>query len=512
MSNEEFLERELGKEFIEQGLKYLDERRQRPNDLDLRNYYYQNIFPKVKELVLKRNPDIYPGRYDYLISTVGNSPEPIILTVLAMQPQRVFFLATMESEKELTLIIRETRLTPEQYRIRTVKSTSMESIYNQIRAVLDENQLTDSPDRIVIDITGGKKAMSAGAAVVATYFEIDVVYVDNYAYKPELRIPLPGSEYIAYLPNPMKLLGVKEFQDAKVAFNMGNYARAKEIFQQLARKMVSNVKCKYQVYHLVSHAYNCWDSFNFNLASSCLHEAAEQINSYSQLPEWEKEAISYCGLARLLPKLKEQISLLKPLERVNIGNRRIKDVFASPQKAWSIIASCYQNAFRRGEKQERYDMAALLLYRCLEMLSQLVLVSLGLDPERIDYKVLQIDTRKLLDDFNSKGRQLHGSERYRYFSCLPHKVEMLNGYQLLSTLGELDLGLDKLKELKRQGSYRNKSILAHGVKTITIDEYQSFHKSVDIVLEKCWEKVGLEEQATTFSAFKEKFAFLTIED
>lgn len=46
----------------------------------------------------------------------------------------------------------------------------------------------------------------------------------------------------------------------------------------------------------------------------------------------------------------------------------------------ALLGSLYANALRR-EAQGRYDVAALLLYRCLELMSQRRLAGLGIDAD-----------------------------------------------------------------------------------------------------------------------------------
>ncbi len=53
----------------------------------------------------------------------------------------------------------------------------------------------------------------------------------------------------------------------------------------------------------------------------------------------------------------------------------------------SLMFTLYQNAFVR-EKQEKYDMATLLLYRLLEMIEQKRLSNYGLNVSKMKYEVI----------------------------------------------------------------------------------------------------------------------------
>jgi hypothetical protein len=58
----------------------------------------------------------------------------------------------------------------------------------------------------VVDITGGKKIMTAAAAQAAWEFDRPACYLEAKNYIPELRRPLPGNEELIFLPSRSSLL------------------------------------------------------------------------------------------------------------------------------------------------------------------------------------------------------------------------------------------------------------------------------------------------------------------
>lgn len=58
----------------------------------------------------------------------------------------------------------------------------------------------------VVDITGGKKIMTAAAAQAAWEFDRPACYLEAKNYIPELRRPLPGNEELLFLPNRRSLV------------------------------------------------------------------------------------------------------------------------------------------------------------------------------------------------------------------------------------------------------------------------------------------------------------------
>jgi len=52
-------------------------------------YYYENIFEDVIKNFLSRSTQL--KKYRFLISLIGFSPQPIILFIKAVQPERILF-------------------------------------------------------------------------------------------------------------------------------------------------------------------------------------------------------------------------------------------------------------------------------------------------------------------------------------------------------------------------------------------------------------------------------------
>ena len=55
-----------------------------------------------------------------------------------------------------------------------------------------------------INITGGKKSMVASAGIFARDYNASIIYVDYMNYDPNLRRPLPGSEFLNLVYTPTR--------------------------------------------------------------------------------------------------------------------------------------------------------------------------------------------------------------------------------------------------------------------------------------------------------------------
>lgn len=151
-------------------------------------------------------------KYKGLIYTVGFSSAPLILSIIANNPQAVFFIYTKESEEILDLIMEETGLKLTQCKREIMKKNSFENTMDLISlglVYLNKEKNIDISE-IGLDITGGTKIMSLACGMAA--FALgpdgpDILYVDHEKYDKELRRPVPGTEIIKVIQNPLRTAG-----------------------------------------------------------------------------------------------------------------------------------------------------------------------------------------------------------------------------------------------------------------------------------------------------------------
>ncbi len=189
---------------------------------------------------LKRNYKKYEG----LIMTVGTTPQPIILSILANDPKGVFFIYTEKSEEYLDTINEEINLLEGQKRKRRVPKDSIMGTFRQIKQGLkflhDEKGI--AMKKIAMDSTGGTKLMSVTCGIAASMFDLDVLYVGSGRYSSTLRRPEPGTEKLIHFPNPNELLkNIKFIEDFELS---------KERVDQISKyfKDVTNTSIIFLVY------------------------------------------------------------------------------------------------------------------------------------------------------------------------------------------------------------------------------------------------------------------------
>lgn len=181
--------------------KLVEQWKNMPRNKAANDFYDQNIFPSVKDVFIsKHRPE---KDYDGLILTVGFSPEPLILSIHAIQPTRIGLLYTPETEKLLERIQTETEVICSKVDLREIDATNPNGIYESIWELRFSENWQEFKN-IAVDITGGKNSMAAGAALAAAVIPADIYYVDTTNYLPELRVPEPGSEYLKRLESPFE--------------------------------------------------------------------------------------------------------------------------------------------------------------------------------------------------------------------------------------------------------------------------------------------------------------------
>ncbi|NJP06827.1 MAG: TIGR02710 family CRISPR-associated protein [Chloroflexaceae bacterium] len=136
---------------------------------------------------------------------------------------------------------------------------------------------------------------------------------------------------------------------------------------------------------------------------------------------------------------------------------------------------------RRREAQGRYDVAALCLYRCLELLSQQRLALWGISTDRPDFAAALRRKPRLEDRYRDVSR---AQGRRRFYGLPDRSFGLFVGYMLLAALDDQLVADYPIDQIERQTHVRNQSILAHGFRLITETEYDSFREIVETLLDR----------------------------
>jgi CRISPR-associated protein (TIGR02710 family) len=433
---------------------------------DFEEYYKKHIFPEVTRIFCEKcEKQGITGRYRGVILTVGNSPEPLILTINGLKPERAHFICTRESERHLDRIVEETKLAPSRYTKDEVNKSDGVDVYKSVRKTVQNWDYHNG--EIAADITGGTKAMVAGCSLAANTLGIDVLYVKSQYWKGKSK-PKPASEELIQLKNPLEVFYEIEERKAEELMAHHNYEAAKNIYWHIAKNVES--PRLFEAKAQLAEALQEWDAFNYTEAFKLISRA-EEMNTQFNLN---------------LPNLKPAITALHTLSQLNENQQSFTEFIKDPENASLLAADLLNNSQRRA-KQGRYDDAIIRLYRALELLAQHLLL------HRHNIDTGNITTEKLgkyQQTFKATTKQLHGGER-----SIPQKTGLLDSWILLYALGE-NITLQELTEMNNQITTRNLLMIEHRNQRGNKKAYEKFKKYTQQTTEKHFPNIQQHLQQT----------------
>ena len=474
-------------------------------------YYETHLMQPIIENYKERNGDMIFEEVDYLILSVGTSYEPLVLNISLLQPKKILFLYTSATEKILNKIVKILDLNAETYQKSIVEATDSLSIYYEIKRAY----ITwERPLKVYIDFTGGTKTMSAAAALAGSIIDVQLVYVGTDHYLPDFRKPEPGSERLFYIDNPIEAFGDLELEKIFALIERYNYAGASEKLIGLKENIPDPLnRQQINFMYLLVKVYEHWDALEFEAATAGMEQLLKELKRDYRM---HKKIL----MMDFQPVLDQQFKVLQQLNRIPdyIKEKRQVEILKNDSMMFALMFTMHENAVRR-EKQEKYDMATLLLYRLLEMIEQKKLINYNIfvshpDYEMINYNVSadykELEKKEQLNvlknrNFEIKRTLFPKSEK----DYLPNPIALLDGFILLAALGDsIVKGKDgnylaQLKRIRAMVSLRNNSIFAHGLGPVGSEYYFKFRDFVDEMFH-----TFCETEKIPFSRYEKACSFL----
>ena len=405
-------------------------------------FYFNSIFEDVIERFLLKGKGL--EKYRFLISLLGFSPQPVILFIRAIKPEKVLFLHSEETESYLDVIQKWTGLKLTQVVREMVDSSDPTGVYVAIKKFV----ASKNPREVLLDITGGKKAMVGGAAMAGNLLGVDTGYVDYERYLPDERQPEPGSEYPNILKNPLSVLGDIELGKAKEAFNQYNFSRCLDILNCLEERIEDIGEIR--KFKSLAETYVEVDAFNFSKALALVDDFMRRYGEDRRLVEIEK-----------VQATRDVLSVLVDDKHSDHGT-------------YGCI-NCYFSGDRFGERS-LFDVAVFMMYRTIEMVLAFTLKESGIDPSDPVYPP-GITT----DIFNRKLKEVF--EKDYYEKDLPRKIGLMDSAILLSIMDHPVMKTLSLKELKGIINLRNESRFTHGFRPLGQDDLKKIRRLARKLLE-----------------------------
>lgn len=307
--------------------------------------------------------------YKVLVSMVGFSLEPVMHTLLTLQPEKVIFVFSQESVRfdgertaadyiEFLIEHYNTSYKPSIENI-CLKSTDTAEVFVRVHEKIKQYS---TKDKISVDVTGGKKSMDVAAFLAAAmHEEVGIYYVDYEDYNIYNGYPVWGTEFLKRLDNPYRIYNIEIINQAKELFRSANYFASHKLFDKAQKEMdkepipliheaLTSEREKINRMMVVSECLMYWDRFEYEDAFEVMNNIADDID----FPDLRK-FVSRDNKDRLIYEANNQFEYIKEL-----------------------CLDRYANAERRYE-QGRYDDALTRYAQSLEMCCKSRLVKYIID-------------------------------------------------------------------------------------------------------------------------------------
>jgi len=420
----------------------------------------------------------------FLVSVLGLSWQPVALMAAWCRPVRMLVLGTDESlsmkvagEGVLSLVARVAGIDRDIVEVRRVGDPGEGDIYRAVRDFLGSGI---SPREVFIDPTGGKKSMSASAALAGFVAGAPLVYVDYGKYHGPNRIPVPGTEYPRLLTNPLEVLGDLELRDIFAAFNRSDFGEAELLAQKLAARLYEPREA--EALAELAGGYAAWDRFEFGPARDKLAKADSVITGFAGRGKWGWTESVRDVLTGNLRALESLANLTKTPASIEEG---------LPLVTWYLAAA------QRMADAGKTSLAVLLLYAAMERYLGLCLrIEHSLDDEHPEYSQVKdkIDWKR----FDEAGTKLFGKRYHR--RELEGPLMFANSAQLLAALAPDRLDLKDLGPLQGLSTSRNKCEYEHGFlpEWPAREGVQRFFSGVRSIVGRCCGGARLEEMLADY--------------
>lgn len=408
-----------------------------------------------------------------LIITVGGTAEPVAFSIGHWKPDHTWFLASKETaplveSKVLPMLAPSLRKRVQQAHI-TLEMGNAQDIQDLVDQILVQSDAIarwkrEHPQgRVVVDITGGYKPMSAASLLCASGWGASISYVGgDLRSKDGLGVVATGQEQMHIAEqHPWDVLQRVALQQALTFLRKNEFGAAVDLLRDTQLKVHRReLKDQLEAMITVVAALDCWDRFDI---AGALRESRFALNKGKELAlligqaEAEK---AVAGLQALVPHWEaiEQGRGEQPLE-------------LEPTRA--LLADLLANAKRRMHAG-RWDDAVARMYRTVEAAAQWHLHELGI------WKKGKYSVEKVPKEVRLRMPEVFKDDR-KEFKLGVSAAWTLIGHmapERAKAFKESGLGGERSNLLKA----RNNSILAHGTRPMEEKDANALLEAIEILL------------------------------
>ena len=366
-------------------------------------------------------------------------------TINKILPHHVIFFAsdvskhTIEYIEELFRVDNDEFIEGVDYQVSQIEFIDdFNACFELFESKIWEYDHSDDPSKyeIIMDYTSGTKTMSAAMACCGMFYNKDLISVGGDRTKGEVSA---GTELIHY-QNLYKIYDRYALMRVRSNFNANRFRPCIDIL-----KYIIDLNIHKDSFLELCMAYFSWDNMEFNQA----YEHLKNVN----LNQFEFENIK--GV------VKQNLKALGTI--CNSRSENLKNCY--------ILASLINNSIRRSEEY-KFDDAIARLYRAFELIAQIRLSKYGINSSDVDIQILMDENvdQEVIDRFE----MIKEDDKIR--------IGLVNDYLLLDELDD-DLGhyfVENRNKINDLTYKRNNSILAHGLESLT---QENFDKFLDLVVD-----------------------------
>jgi CRISPR-associated protein (TIGR02710 family) len=437
-------------------------------------WYQENILPLLCEKFRTVDHAKLKKKYQAIVLSVGESYQPLVLSICAVQPEKIYFLHTEKTENNIDTIVDVLKLRPRQYQKELVDPVDPTAIYQSIKRILAQFD----PSSIAIDFTGGTKSMSAGMAMAAGLIGADLIYISS-KWISSIRKPEAGTEELTLVPNPYEVFGDVEMKQAEELWAQGEYNAAAEIFGSLSKRLPEHAY--FQVLMKLARAYDAWSVLKLGEARD--HFGFVLTEGRSIL--WRMRA--NCLKDREFSLIEQQYEIARMLAD-HVGGQTIEPSVLQDYESMKHLILLLYSIGINYERRKKWGLAALHMYRTIEMVFQHRIALHGILTDSPDYSQISKTDEELIDKVNQILKKHNAAEQC--WNALPSQLALSNTHVLLCALDDPIANTINVSHI-RGGLYtRNYHYLTHGYLAIHEKNYSSINKIANLLVKKLLEVNG----------------------
>lgn len=235
--------------------------------------YKDEVLPWELARLRHEQPPLQPPALLCLLC--GTSPQPLLLSVSFCRPQRVLLVGTdtrdgRDAVEEVRSLLPVGQSVEPWQAIHAMDPALAFRALHQ-RLLVEMARPGIPREQVLIDITGGKKTMTAAAFLLASELGLQTVYVDGEHHR-RLRLPRPGKAQVSMLADPAAAFWLRQRDRARALFDEGSCRAAADLWQEIADGAQALGDAGALSLNAARAAAACWEEAAYVEAAKVLRE------------------------------------------------------------------------------------------------------------------------------------------------------------------------------------------------------------------------------------------------